>query len=144
MKLFVDTNIFLDFFLEREGCDDVERFFIDSRRCRNRLLVSAMSLRDIGYLVQKKTHDWRITRELQLKVYSIVYKVVHTTADAAIESLYDDWKDYEDCLQYNAAVENDCFAIITNDKTGFKDSPLPVYTPKEILEIMASYQQAAQ
>ena len=44
-------------------------------------------------------------------------------------------KDFEDSQQMIAAEEAMCTAIITFDKTGFKDSRLPVYTPDEILNI---------
>ena len=68
-------------------------------------------------------------------IYSMVHKVVSITADAAIESMFNDIKDYEDSIQMIAAEENMCDAIITYNKKDFEKSKLPVFTPDEMLDI---------
>ena len=135
MKLLVDTNVFLDFLLGRESADDVGEFLVLSKQHKDALLVSAMSLRDIGYILQKHTHDWKKTRDLQASIYSVVTKVVSTSADSAIESLYLDWEDYEDCLQSCTAEENGCLAIVTINKSDFDKASVPVFTPREIINL---------
>ena len=79
-----------------------------------------MSLRDIGYVAHRITHNSDIARDIQLKTYSLATKVCGISADAAIDALYSDNSDYEDSLQIVAAQEILADAIITNDKTGFK------------------------
>lgn len=135
MKLLVDTNVFLELLLKRECFQDVINFFKKAVAKRNQTYMTAMSLRDIGYIVQKYTHSQEKTKLMQLQTYQLVSKVINTTADAAIESIYSETKDYEDSLQLYAAEENLCDAIITFNKKDYQQTHLPVFTPKEICDI---------
>ena len=135
MRLLVDTNVYLEYFLKREKHDLVFAFFQRAAERRNQTCITAMSLRDFGYIMHKYVHDNELTKRLQLRVYEMTSKVINTSADAAIESIYSENNDYEDSQQMIAAEEAMCDAIITFDRTGFKESKLPVYTPDEILDI---------
>ena len=94
-----------------------------------------MSLRDIGYTLHRYLHDEEKTRMAQLQIYSMVSKVVGVSADAAINSLFSDAKDFEDALQVNAAEEAMCMAIVTFNKKDYAKANIPVFTPQEICEI---------
>lgn len=135
MRLLVDTNVFLEHILEREKCEVVRSFFKTALFRQNQLVITSMSFRDIEYLYQKKSHNRELTRRILSDIYSTVYKVVSTTADATIESIHNDVKDYEDSLQMVAAEEAMCDAIITFNKKDFTLSKVPVFTPEEMLEI---------
>ena len=140
MRLLIDTNIYIEYLLKRENYNDVRSFFRFALTRHNQTYVTAMSLRDIGYVVHRYTHDLEVTKKLQLQVYSMASKVIDISADAAIESLYSNANDYEGSLQLIAAEESMCDAIITFDKKGFTKSKLPVFTPSEILKIWLNEQ----
>ena len=57
------------------------------------------------------------------------------SADAAIQSLYSDMKDYEDSLIAVTAKLELLDAIVTNNKKDFLDSDIPVFTPAEIVKL---------
>lgn len=135
MRLLIDTNVFLEHVLQREKKQTVHDLFFLSAMKKNQTVVTSMSLRDIGYIIHKAYHDERKTRQMQIEIYGMVSKVIDTTADAAIESLYSDTKDYEDSLQMIAAEEAMCDAIITFNKKDFENSKLPVFTPEEIIDV---------
>ena len=135
MRLLVDTNVYLEHLLIREKYEVARAFFKYALFRKNQILITSMSLRDIEYAYHKKCHDKELTRKMMVDIYSMVNKVVSTTADAAIESLYNDVKDYEDSLQIIAAEESMCDAIITFNKKDFDSSKIPVFTPEEIIEI---------
>ena len=135
MRLLIDTNVYLEFFLKRENYDSVFGFFQYVARRNTQTCVSAMSLRDFGYIMHKYLHDNDLTKKLQLKVYEMTSKVINTSADAAIESLYSEAADYEDSLQTVAAEESMCDAIVTFNKKDFENSKLPVFTPNELIQI---------
>ena len=135
MRLLVDTNVFLEHILQREKKQEAYDFFYLAAIRRNQTVVTSMSLRDIGYAIHKRFHDENKTRQMQIEIYGLVSKVISTSADAAIDSLYSDNNDYEDAMQAIAAEEAMCDAIITFDKKGFKQAKLPVFTPGEICEI---------
>ena len=135
MKVLVDTNVFLEYFLRRENYRDVDKFFLLAAKQYNQTFVTSMSLRDIGYTLHRYLHDERKIREAQLQVYSMVSKVVGVSADAAIDSLYSDAKDFEDALQVRAAEEAMCMAIVTFNKKDYQKANIPVFTPMEICEL---------
>ena len=93
MRLLIDTNIYLEYFLKRERHGIVFAFFKKAAERRNQTYVTAMSLRDFGYIMHKYVHDSELTKKLQLRVYEMTSKVINTTADAAIESIYSESKD---------------------------------------------------
>ena len=135
MKVLVDTNVFLEYFLRRENYRDVDKFFLLAAMKYNQTFVTSMSLRDIGYTLHRYLHDEQKTREAQLQVYSMVSKVVGVSADAAIDSLYSDAKDFEDALQVRAAEEAMCMAIVTFNKRDYQKANIPVFTPMEICDL---------
>ena len=135
MKVLVDTNVFLEYFLRRENYRDVDKFFLLAAKQYNQTFVTSMSLRDIGYTLHRYLHDERKTREAQLQVYGMVSKVVGVSADAAIDSLYSDAKDFEDALQVRAAEEAMCMAIVTFNKRDYQKANIPVFTPMEICDL---------
>lgn len=134
MRLLVDTNVFLDFVLGREdGCKSALEFFIWCRKNKNQTFITSMSLRDIEYVAHRNLHDKRKANELLGDVYSLCSKVIGISADSAINSIYEDYKDFEDELLLQAAKEELLDAIITNNKRDFVDRGFPVFTPKEIV-----------
>ena len=135
MKVLVDTNVFLEYFLRRENYRDVDKFFLLAAKQYNQTFVTSMSLRDIGYTLHRYLHDEKKTREAQLQVYSMVSKIVGVSADAAIDSLYSDAKDFEDALQARAAEEAMCMAIVTFNKRDYQKANIPVFTPMEICDL---------
>lgn len=140
MKLLVDTSVFLDLFWNRDN-QEAKRFFQFCLLKRNQLYITSQSLRDIEYTIKRLTHDSNIAKNLQMTAYSSCHKVIGISADAAIESLYSDVKDYEDSLQIEAAKESMLDAIITSNKKDFVNCGIPVFTPKEINDVWAKQKQ---
>ena len=135
MRVLVDTNVFLEYFLRRDNYRAVDRFFLLAALRHNQTYVTSMSLRDIGYTINRYLQDKEKTKEAQLQVYSMVSKIVGVSADAAIDSLYSDAKDFEDALQIRAAEEAMCMAIVTFNKKDYLKANIPVFTPMEICEM---------
>ena len=135
MKVLVDTNVFLEQLLNREKYDEVDRFFFLAAKQYNQMYITSMSLRDIGYALRRQRHSEEEARKAQFQVYSMVSKVIGVSADAAINSLFSDAKDFEDALQVNAAEEAMCMAIVTFNKKDYVKANIPVFTPQEICEI---------
>ena len=135
MKVLVDTNVFLEQLLHREKYDEVDKFFFLAAKQYNQMYITSMSLRDIGYALHRQRHSEEEARKAQFQVYSMVSKVIGVSADAAINSLFSDAKDFEDALQVNAAEEAMCMAIVTLNKKDYVKANIPVFTPQEICEI---------
>ena len=137
MRILVDTNVFLDVLLNRDEklSKDGKLFFRWCSANLNRIYITSMSLRDIGYTAHKYTHDKEQTKLIQVRAYQMCSKVIGISADSAIESLYSDVDDYEDSLIIEAAKEEMLDAIVTNNKKDFKGVTFPVFTPEEIVRL---------
>lgn len=55
-------------------------------------------------------------------------------------ALEEEFKDFEDGIQYYAAMENSCEAIITRNKKDYKKSVIPVLNAREFVELMKNQQ----
>ena len=134
MYVLVDTNVFLDFVLQREGCKDALNFFIWCRKYKNKTFVTSMSLRDIEYVAMRSLHDKKKANAVLADVYSLCTKVTDLSAASAITAIYEDYKDYEDELLVQTAKENLLDAIVTNNTKDFTGRGVPVFTPREIID----------
>lgn len=135
MKVFVDTNVVLDFLLKREG------FFEDARMVMvlgyNKLCdlyMSSLSFSNIAYIARKELagddlYDcFSDIREL-LSVSSVTQEEV----DGAIKLKA---KDFEDAIQYFSAKSMDADCIVTRNTKDFAFSEIAVLTPGEFLKQM--------
>jgi len=139
MRLLVDTNVLLDILLHREGFyEEAQEFFLRCHKKRNEVIITAMSLRDIGYIVARKTHSAEDGRRAIASAYRLVTKVVGVMTDDAINALFDRPGDYEDGLMMEAAKRSMADAIITRNEKDFGSSRIPVYSPKTINQIWES------
>lgn len=135
MRLLVDTNVFLDLILKRdEGFEDALKFFVWCREHKNQTYVTSMSLRDIEYVARRELHDKKKANDVLGDIYSLCSKVIGVSADCAIESIHQDYSDFEDELQIQAAKEAMVDAIVTNNIKDFRNGGVPVCTPREIVK----------
>lgn len=138
MRILVDTNVFLDYLLKRPGqWQDAFRFFLWCRAHRNQTFVTSMSLRDIEYAAHRLSHNKAAANRILSGVYSLCSKVIGVSADSAITAIFEDYADYEDQLQLQAAKEKMLDAIVTNDIKGFENQGIAVFTPKQIISFNA-------
>ena len=131
MRILVDTNVFLEFFLDREKTKAVKDFFLNCHRLKNDIYISSMSLRDIEYTAHKTFHDKTIAKKVQMGAYKIASKVLSISSSDAIESIYSDVDDYEDALLVEAAKREMLNLIVTINKKDFVNAGFPVFSPEE-------------
>ena len=137
MRLLVDTNVFLDYLFRREDkWKDALNFFVWCRENKSQTFISSISLRDIEYVAHKYCHDKSKANEVLLDVYSLCSKVIGVSADSAINAIYEGYKDYEDELQIQSAIESTLDGIVTNNVKDFENRGIVVYTPKQIVSLI--------
>ena len=132
-KLFIDTNIVIDLLAKREPFyDEAAMLFTLADKQKIRLSVSALTLANTNYILlqSKKSEEAKlILRKLKLivQVLSLDEKIVGLSLND------NDFKDYEDALQYFTALENGVDAIITRNLKDFQKAKLPVMTASQFL-----------
>ena len=137
MYILVDTNVYLDFLLDRgEQSKIAKRFFINAYISQSKVFLSAMSMRDIGYIASKQFHSQSTGKEAQAKAYSLCQKMIDLSKSDAIEALYSDIKDYEDALLVESAKRELLDLIVTNNIKDYEKSGIPVWTPEYFNQII--------
>ena len=99
--------------------------------------VSAMSIRDIGYIAHRFFHSEEMARKIQFETYQVCTKVIDITAVDAINSLHEETGDYEDSLLVNAARSSMIDIIVTNNTKHLKKYDFPCISVIEINKIFA-------
>lgn len=149
-KIFLDSNILIDFLVEERGTLNLaavklfENFSVDDTIC-----YSFGSISDVAYVLKK---CYKISDEIILDFFGALsqtsnFKCLPLSNDGlllACEYAKSELKsgskiDFEDILQYFCALEGGCEAIVTNDKTFPKprmalrrtDANLEDYVPKQ-------------
>lgn len=134
-KVFLDTNILLDLLLERkEFLRPALQIFSKADLGELRLFISALSFANAYYILFKATGDEAARKELR-KIEAIV-SILDLNGKSIKLSLNDaDYKDFEDGLQYYAALEGKVDVILTRNLKDFKNSKIPVLTPDAFLKL---------
>lgn len=133
-KVFVDTNVIIDILGKRiKFYEESQDFFTFSMDNDIQLVVSTLTFVNTHYILSEQMKQPKVRSTLR-KFKAIV--TVVPFGDKVLElSLGDEFKDFEDGIQYYIALENSCEIIITRNKKDFKNSVIPVLSPKEFLLI---------
>lgn len=134
MRVLIDTNIVLDFLLQREPFfQDAELLFqaIDAGQLIG--YVTATTLTDIFYISRKHTHS--VEQARQAVSETLTAMVICPIDRAVLESASNSGLvDFEDAVQIFGAVAQGLDAILTRDNKGFLSSPIPVLSIQELLQ----------
>ena len=137
MKIMIDTNIFLDVFLERTAFSDGSAELLSL--CENHKIngfISASCITDIFYIVRKSSHNTEKAYHAVGKVLEIA-KVCAVTNQEILNAYLIHAKDFEDCLLAVCAKSNKCECIITRNKKDFSEFGIPLFTPEEFLSLIS-------
>ncbi len=129
MKIFVDTNIFLDLILKRENFDKALLIFNAVEKQLFMGVILDITILNIDYIANKQIQD---VKEF-LNLINIKFEIIGASNNMIEKALKIDNKDLEDNLQYIAALESHCDLIITNDKN-FYTNDLLVLTSNDFVK----------
>ena len=134
MKIFLDTNILLDYLYFRgEEALTVEHIFDACIAGTVDCCIAAHSLTDMFYIIRKDFSS-SDRKQIVLNLCSIcdVQEISRQTIEKAISANYSD--DLEDSLQMQCALESGSEILLTRDKSGFGKSPVKVMLPHELIK----------
>ncbi|MEH2358321.1 PIN domain-containing protein [Nostoc sp.] len=134
MKVLIDTNIVLDFLLEREPFfQDAELLFQEIASGRVVGYVTATTLTDIFYISRRHTRS--IEQARQAVSETLTAMVICAVNRAVLESGFGSGlADFEDAVQIACAIAEGLDAILTRDTQGFLSSSVPVLSIHELLQ----------
>lgn len=130
MKVFLDSDVILDFLLDRQPySDDIGQIIERSINSDLQLCVSPITISNLNYIIgrlqNKKQAHLKTKKILQLVN---VENVCESTIIKAIKSRF---KDFEDAVQNYCAVESNHTIILTRNVKDYKESELGILSPSE-------------
>jgi predicted nucleic acid-binding protein len=134
-KIFLDTNIIIDFLGERElFYEDSAKVMTLADKKEIVLFTSASSLINANYVLTKfenatvaleKIRKFKLLCEISVMDNEVVEKAINSN-----------FKDFEDAMQYFSALASDCEMIITRNEKDFKNAMIPVMNAKSFLQTL--------
>ncbi len=132
MKVFLDTNVMLDFLGERKLFFQPAQLIMNlADKGKLTIYVSALSFATCNYFLGKE-FGLSVTKE-KLSKFKIISNIVALDEQIIDKSLTSKFSDFEDGLQYFSALKVDCNYIITRNIKDFKVSEISALTPTEFL-----------
>lgn len=134
MRVLIDTNIVLDYLLERDPfLQDAEALFdaIDAEKVIGH--VTATTLTDIFYIARRQTRSTELARQA---ISNILASMVICPVNRAIleDAFTSGLPDFEDAIQICCATSQSLDAILTRDIQGFTSSAIPVLSVRQLLD----------
>ncbi|PVW14580.1 type II toxin-antitoxin system VapC family toxin [Marixanthomonas spongiae] len=134
-KLFIDSDVVIDFFTDRAPhANPASELFELNEKGSVTLYLSAVSINNIYYIVRKFLGHKKTLDVVETLIE--MTEVIGTTKKEIIQALTNDFKDFEDSIQYSSALTiNGLDAIITRNTKDFKNSKIAVMTPLNFLKM---------
>ncbi len=133
-KVFMDTDVLLDFFFDRKPFSDHTAQVLNL--CEEKKIegyTTPVIIANTYYLLRKTAKHETVIDKLN-QLLNII-DIVKMDRKVVVKALNSNFKDFEDALQNFSAVENRTIEIIlTRNIKDFKNSELAVLTPETYLK----------
>ncbi|MBP3789937.1 MAG: PIN domain-containing protein [Prevotella sp.] len=132
-RVFLDTNILVDYIQARAGGDDAKQLLMRGRDGEVSLFASFLTFANMAYILNGKADIYEL-----FAILTSFITVLPMDSDQLQAALLHRAKDFEDMLQYQCAKVAGCDIIVTGNKRHFKEfSDLPLMTANELLTELA-------
>jgi predicted nucleic acid-binding protein len=134
VKLFLDTNLVLDMFLNRDNGEAKTVFHTAATQQGIKTYLNDISLMNAYYILTKysnKTHALEAVKVL--RAHSRLVSTNETIIDLATESMENLFSDFEDAVQFYCAKSVFADFILTRNKKDFTASDITVLSAGEWL-----------
>ena len=141
MKVFLDTNIFLEYFERRRQYEYVDQLLSAVEDGRMKAVVSAGCIYTLAYLVRSELKRQGIHRPEQtlrvrqtLDIILSMVTVAGISHKRMVSGISDQaFDDLEDSFQYQCALQNKCDALVTinmKDYSNADTSAMEILSPE--------------
>ena len=135
MRVFLDTNILVDFYARREPFfQNAKLLWIASYFKDVELWASTQSFVDIEYILRRAV-PVQTLREMMAKSLDLL-RVSSPEPNDLTDGLSSGWPDLEDFLIARCAQNEGADYLITRDAKGFEHSIVPVVSPEQFFRML--------
>ena len=134
-KILIDTNVLLDYLLEREPFfEDAKRIMVSCAEGKVKGCIAAHSIPNIFFIL-RKDYNTKERREI-LSTLCSIFDVEGIDKAKLLSGLAnEDFLDFEDCLQMECAKSYGADYIVTRNVTDYSASEVKAIEPKVYLEL---------
>ena len=134
-KIFLDTNIALDFLGEREGFyEPAAKILTLADQKKIQIYTSPTSISNTFYLLSK-FENTKIALD-KIRKFKVLCSISVMDDEVVEKAINSDFKDFEDAMQYFSALASNCDLIITRNEKDFKNALIPVMNGESYLETL--------
>ncbi len=132
-RVFIDTDVVIDLFLNREPHHtEALRLFTKLKRSRIDICTSPVVLANTYYFLAKiRDKRYSLEKIRRLRKLLSILPIDQETIDSAIEAPF---KDFEDGIQYYCAARNGAKTIVTRNTKDFPRAEVAIANPGEYLK----------
>lgn len=130
-RIFLDTNFVIDYFIRDDYKSDSEKLLIRGRNAGIEFYISFLSIANFAYIVRKQPMPEIIE---MIKACCKLFKIVPNTDKQVKAAIELQALDFEDALQYEAALDAKCEYLITRNGKDFGFSQIPVSSATDFVE----------
>ena len=131
-KIFLDTNIILDFLGEREGFYEASaKIMTLADKKKIQVYTSPSSISNVFYVLTRYENS-KIALE-KIRKFKLLCSMSVMDDEVVEKAINSDFKDFEDAMQYFSALASNCDVIITRNEKDFKNALIPVMNAESYL-----------
>ena len=146
MKVFIDTNVILEYFMHREKYDVAEKLLKGLRSRNAQMFMSVGAFYTIHFIILKYLHkELGLVGEECLQNLRIILNKILQMFDVAehdknslLRSVSDkEYKDIEDSCQHQVALKMGCEAFVSFNISDYKESTdghVKIFTPQQFID----------
>ena len=144
MTIFLDTNVILDWLLNREDtfAQEATDLFLAAEQSRITIYISSGSLYTVAYVLHRAGKRGQALRNALSSFLALVEVAIADKDTFARANQQTDISDLEDAFQYQIALSNPVIQyVVTGNTKDFRltdQSRLPVITPAEMIKLLAA------
>lgn len=132
-RVFLDTNILIDYIDNRQGADDAEQIFACGFSGELRLYASALTFANMAYIIKGRSQEEKYEA---LRQMASVVEILPLGKPEVLAAITQPAPDFEDMLQYQCARSASCDCIVTNDRRHYDFSDIPHFTSAAFVEYL--------
>lgn len=134
-KVFLDTNIVIDFLGERKDFyEPVAKVLTLADYKKITLFTSPTSISNTYYLLSKFENS-KIALE-KIRKFKLICEISIMDNEVIEKAINSGFKDFEDAMQYFSALAANCDLIITRNEKDFKNALIPVMNAESYLQTL--------
>ncbi len=146
MKVFIDTNVILEYFMHRDKYEVAEKLLKELHNRDAQMFMSVGAFYTIHFIILKYLHKEQglvgneCLRNLRIILNKILqmFDIAEHDKNSLLQGVSDKrYKDIEDSCQYQVAQKVGCETLVSFNISDYKDPTVghvKIYTPEQFLE----------